>query len=121
MMELTTLRFECTSCGNCCRIPHAELSEGRKSYVFVSLAEAERIAAYAGLSDTATTERDAKGRLSLRCWVHEDGQFACRFLNGNKCSVYEARPHQCRTFPFWPDHLKSREAWEAVPCEGIKR
>jgi Fe-S-cluster containining protein len=40
-----------------------------------------------------------------------------------KCGVYEARPLQCRTWPFWPGNLASREAWEeaAGTCPGINR
>jgi Fe-S-cluster containining protein len=108
------VRFECTSCGKCCTFT------GPRQYVFVSIAEAQRIAKFAGLTFAETTERDAKGRLSLRCVVTPDGG-ACRFLKDNRCSVYEVRPRQCRSFPFWPDHLKSAEAWAAVPCEGVGR
>ena len=39
------------------------------------------------------------------------------------CSVYEARPMQCRTWPFWKVNLASRQAWESVkkatPCPGM--
>jgi hypothetical protein len=33
----------------------------------------------------------------------------CMFLeNGNRCGVYEARPEQCRTWPFWPENMKAK-------------
>jgi uncharacterized protein len=39
------------------------------------------------------------------------------------CGLYEARPMQCRTWPFWPENLESPEAWQAVkartPCPGM--
>jgi len=42
----------------------------------------------------------------------QDGAEACIFLQDDKtCSIYEARPVQCRTYPFWPRIMKSREAW----------
>ena len=44
----------------------------------------------------------------------------CVFLGEKGCTVYEARPEQCRTWPFWPENLK-REVWakEIVPfCPG---
>ncbi len=39
------------------------------------------------------------------------------------CSVYSARPAQCRSYPFWPSLLHSPESWqqEAGYCEGIGR
>jgi Fe-S-cluster containining protein len=46
---------------------------------------------------------------------------ACPFLDGSRCSVYPARPRQCRVFPFWKESLRSRDAWEALGtfCPGI--
>ncbi len=32
------------------------------------------------------------------------------------CQVYDARPRQCRTWPFWDSNLKSEAAWEET-CE----
>jgi Fe-S-cluster containining protein len=112
---LDNIRFECTSCGHCCQFP-ADVQR----YIFVSQTEAKRIQAATGLPWSDVTMLDGKGRLSLRTVAYGEGM-ACRFLVEGRCSVYEARPRQCRTFPFWPDHLRSREAWEAVPCEGIGR
>ena len=39
----------------------------------------------------------------------------------NLCTVYESRPTQCRTFPFWPEMIR-RGAWTAEAkriCEGV--
>jgi Fe-S-cluster containining protein len=53
-------------------------------------------------------------QLSLR----EKANYDCIFwLNG--CAVYEARPLQCRAYPFWPSTLASRNAWEAASCAGM--
>lgn len=37
------------------------------------------------------------------------------------CTVYAARPTQCRTFPFWSENLKSRTAWNELSeeCPGV--
>jgi len=52
----------------------------------------------------------------------------CVFLTTDEhglagCRLYGARPSQCRTWPFWPENLESREMWEAVgrqtPCPGM--
>src|SRR5690606_11919538 len=39
------------------------------------------------------------------------------------CAVYERRPLQCRTFPWWPENLRSEAAWKRVAkgCEGVGR
>lgn len=53
------------------------------------------------------------------------GAGQCVFLDGvtNRCTVYDARPSQCRSFPFWERNLDSVEAWveTARQCEGIGR
>jgi Fe-S-cluster containining protein len=45
----------------------------------------------------------------------------CEFLEGGGCSVHEAKPTQCRTFPYWPELLDSRRAWHKTGswCPGI--
>ena len=37
------------------------------------------------------------------------------------CGVYESRPLQCRTWPFWDGLLESRDAWEHSKntCPGM--
>lgn len=55
--------------------------------------------------------------------AHSLGMFAqdCIFLRGTECIVNDAKPLQCRTYPYWPE-LMDPEAWEAERsdvCEGI--
>lgn len=45
----------------------------------------------------------------------------CLFLKNKKCGIYEARPTQCRTWPFWPDTM-SPKAWKEDVvkfCPGV--
>lgn len=45
----------------------------------------------------------------------------CRFLDGTKCGVYEGRPTQCRTWPFWPEVMGAK-GWArevAAFCPGV--
>lgn len=58
------------------------------------------------------------GAISLR----ETSRGACVFfVAGQGCSVYEDRPRQCRTWPFWKQVVETRESWnrEAVECPGM--
>ena len=47
----------------------------------------------------------------------------CIFLEDGKCTVYPVRPKQCRTYPFWPEILISKDKWnnEVMRCEGINQ
>lgn len=107
------LRFACRRCGACCT--------GAPGYVWVGPEEAAAMAARLGLATGEFLERHARrvfGRVSLR--EAEDGRCVL-FEPGQGCSVYEQRPRQCRTWPFWEGNLSSREAWErqARGCPGI--
>ena len=108
------LRFKCTGCGKCCT--------GASASVNLSRSDLDRLAAFkripAGRFVRIYT-RLAKGR---RVLTNRPGSGDCVFLENNACSVYEARPIQCRTFPFWPEIVRDRESWEATSrlCEGIE-
>lgn len=69
-----------------------------------------------------TAEFTRKYCVKTAGWFHlKDSKEDCVFLRGKRCGVYEARPTQCRTWPFWPDHMNAR-AWkrEVVSlCPGV--
>ena len=55
--------------------------------------------------------------------LNEDPQNGdCVFLKERRCTLYEGRPRQCRTFPWWPSTLKSEARWAEVKrvCEGVE-
>lgn len=60
------------------------------------------------------------GRRSLQEFANGD----CTFFDPQtrRCTVYAARPRQCRTWPFWPSHLVSHEEWQRVQsvCPGTR-
>jgi hypothetical protein len=51
----------------------------------------------------------------------EKKNYDCVFWDQGGCAVYEDRPVQCSTFPFWSSILVSRESWleAARDCPGI--
>lgn len=107
------LRFECTGCGQCCT--------GAPGYVWITKEDIVRMADYLKISINEFSRRfvrHAKGRLSL---LENHKTYDCVFLKDKKCQIYPVRPIQCRTFPWWPENLKSEKGWQeaARHCEGI--
>jgi uncharacterized protein len=107
------LKFTCTQCGNCCT--------GAPGVVWVDDAEIEQIAALRGLTLEEMRRqhtRQLEGRTSLT--EHQNGD--CTFFDPKTrgCTVYNARPAQCRTWPFWNSNLESRDEWETMrqSCPG---
>ena len=108
------LRFFCTACGACCT--------GVPGYVWVQPDDVERMAASLGISARRFKRlytRKAKGKLSLR--ERENGD--CILLKNDRCTVYDAKPTRCSTFPFWPEVLGHPDEWRETRsrCEGIDR
>ena len=107
------LKFKCTGCGKCCT--------GSPGYVFLSPRDLERLADHFSLSIEDFSKKytyTIEDRLSL---IDRPGSADCIFLKDNKCTAYEARPSQCRTFPWWIQFVRDADAWEnaAKRCEGI--
>jgi uncharacterized protein len=112
------LRFECTRCSRCCR--HTP------GYVFLSSADLSLLAhaTGAGVQEFRWAYcRDVDFGLTRRVSLRERANFDCIFWEKDGCSVYEARPLQCRSFPFWSGCLGSREEWDlhAQQCPGMGR
>lgn len=113
---LAALRFDCTGCGKCC--------VGRGDYyVAASPDEQRRIRGFLNISTRWFRRRYVT--------VREDGTETlrwqgsrCVFLDTQRrCRIYSVRPAQCRTYPFWPEVVKSEASWraEGKQCEGIGR
>ena len=107
------LKFECLRCGACCT--------GEEGYVLLTEEDIERLMEGLGLTREELMVkylRSVGGRYSLQ--ETDDGR--CVFWAGD-CTLYEHRPYQCRSFPFWPSNLRSKESWEqlAATCIGVGR
>jgi Fe-S-cluster containining protein len=85
--------------------------------VWVEQAEIDAMAELMGM-DIAQFERKFVRRVGIKKSLVEYPDGDCVFLDPStrKCSVYQARPIQCRTWPFWDSNLKSERTWQAT-CE----
>ena len=112
------LRFECTRCSKCCR--HTP------GYVFLSPADLTRLARAKGISEDEFRRQYCRVvdlGLTKRLSLTEKPNLDCILWENGGCSMYEARPLQCRAFPFWSSVVASRESWEehAKGCPGMNR
>jgi Fe-S-cluster containining protein len=100
------LRFECTQCGECCT--------GAPGFVWVNKQEIESLAGLVPVGDVDEFERKYVRKVGIRKSLVEFPNGDCVFFcaETKRCTVYEARPRQCRTWPFWDSNLRSEEAWE---------
>ena len=103
------LRFNCTQCGNCCT--------GAPGFVWVNQAEIEQLAATLSL-EVAEFERRFVRQVGIRKSLIEYENGDCVFFNNvtRRCTVYNARPRQCRTWPFWDSNIRTPDAWRQT-CE----
>lgn len=108
------LKFTCTTCGECCKLPGGRVE--------LKISEAENISAF--------LQRTMDEFLERFCTVEESGIYLkdnaeqhCIFLENTTCAIYQVRPLQCRTFPFWPENLKSPYRWKQLRsfCQGVDR
>jgi len=105
------LRFECKRCGDCCR--------GEPGYVWVTEADIARIAKKLKIG-TKNLKKKYIRKVGNSYSLIEMSNGDCVFYS-NGCAIYEVRPDQCRTFPFWPEYLSSPHAWAeaARRCPGV--
>lgn len=103
--------------GFCCR--------GESGYIFVSYDEIQKLAAYLGHNTTDFMQKFIR-KVGYRFSLVEKPiysalgmEYACCFFDEEKqrCLVYQIRPKQCQTFPFWERfaHLPFKEIQKECP------
>jgi Fe-S-cluster containining protein len=110
------LHFSCTRCSSCCRY--------ESGYVFLSPEDVDTLAKALDLGHDEFMQTWCR-------WVHLSGDteylslkekvnFDCIFWKEG-CIVYQSRPLQCRTYPFWDSIVVSPAAWGNAKkdCPGI--
>jgi uncharacterized protein len=115
------LRFRCSLCGNCCT--------GPEGYVLYTDAEGRAIAARLEIDYEEFVRDFTKETFLGRSLKEKATAFGqdCVFLDREKipgkavCGIYEDRPAQCRTWPFWKSVVRSPQTWaqSGRSCPGI--
>lgn len=109
------IRFECQGSGKCCT------SHGEFGFVFLTLSDRKRFAKYFKISTTQFTKKYCEKTNGVYHLIESKTNPDCQFLKNKSCSVYEARPTQCRTWPFWPEVMNAK-SWKkevASFCPGV--
>ena len=109
------IKFECQGSSNCC------VSRNSYGFVYLSNKDIKELSVF--------TKLPIEDFLKLYCeksngFTHlkersKNGN--CLFLKEKKCSVYKARPTQCRTWPFWAENMNQKK-WNqelSIFCPGI--
>ncbi len=105
----------CATCGGrCCT--------GESGYIYVNKNEIIAIAEFLEmqLNEFGREYLFKKGyKYSLKERKVQD-QYECIFYDATKnmCTIYEVRPQQCRTFPFW-DYFKTHKEELQQECPGV--
>lgn len=102
--------FHSTACNLC----DARCCRGPKGYIWITKSRAIEIAESLNMTFdrfSAHYLRLVCGSLSLREVYVAPHEYACIALDQktNQCTIYEHRPEQCRSFPFWPEHQETPE------------
>lgn len=109
------LRFECQGSGKCCT------SHGEFGFVFLTPEDRKRFSTFLKIRPSEFTKKYCDRTNGVWHLKEDPKQPDCMFLTGKSCSVYEARPSQCRTWPFWNEVMDAK-SWAkdvATFCPGV--
>lgn len=109
------IKFQCQGSGFCCT------SHGEFGFVFLTLKDRQNMAKLLKLSTRQFTNQYCAKTNGVFHLIERKDNLDCLFLKNKRCTVYAARPTQCRTWPFWPDTMGAK-AWtkEVVAfCPGV--
>ena len=110
------IRFECQGSGKCC------VSRDSYGFVYLSDNDLNRFSRYFKLSIEKFRGKYCQITDGLTHLLEKtELQGNCIFLKDKKCSVYDGRPSQCRTWPFWNENMNSK-VWNeniSINCPGV--
>ena len=107
---------------NACQTCQGRCCTGESGYIYVNKNEIEKISKLLNLEIKEFVKRYLFKKMykySIKEIQYNDS-FECIFYDreSNGCKIYDARPTQCKTFPFW-DYYKTRVDELKLECPGI--
>lgn len=106
----------CANCnGNCCI--------GESGYIWIDEDEIKNLATFLNLEIKDVKNRYLDkyyGKYTIKEKKIDNSNYACIFFDVSKrrCLIYDYRPKQCRTFPFW-EHFKENYEEVLKECPAI--
>lgn len=109
------VQFQCQGSEQCCT------SHGEFGYVFLTLEDRKRMAKVLKMRTGEFTKKYCQKTGGVWHLIEEKGKPDCMFLEGKRCGIYEGRPTQCRTWPFWPEVMDAKSWKKDVVdfCPGV--
>ena len=109
--------FKCQKCSACCRY--------EPGAVFLTEDDVNKICNYLSIDTDSFLKKYCRGIFKggkLVVSLLEKDNYDCIFWD-NGCTIYDARPLQCVTYPFWPSLVESERNWiiESKRCIGINK
>jgi uncharacterized protein len=90
MAEKIEDEIDCRACANCCKVAETDVTKR----------DVERLSKYLGIKPSAfIAEYTTASAFEQKEPILRRRENGCIFLEGNDCSIYEARPDTCRDFP----------------------
>ena len=119
------VKFECQGSGKCC-VSHGEYGSvwltpkdqkalAKKLKITVAVFQKKYCEEIEGIFRLKEKLATLKSKDKLKTVGN------CIFLKEKSCSIYEARPTQCRTWPFWPEVMSAKTWNKEVKsfCPGV--
>lgn len=109
------LRFECQGSGQCCT------SHGEYGFVYLTPEDRKRFAKFFKIRTAEFTKKYCDRTNGVWHLKEDPKRPDCMYLSDKRCSVYEARPTQCRTWPFWNEVMNAKTWAKDVAsfCPGV--
>ena len=114
-------RFDPSKCAQC----EGDCCIGEPGHIWISSKEITVLAQFLNIEPEELIHQYLKKvgyKYTIKERVVDDSNYACLFfdLENKRCSIYEARPKQCRTFPFW-DHFKVNKEEVFKECPAVSQ